>query len=383
MAFAFLAFALWLRLARTGRLKLRAILFVPLSAIIWVTHAYGWGTLGVMAFSAELVRQRDSVRNPLQAFPHAAVHCLPIAPPLLLMLLWRSGQAGGATGDWFNWADKWNWLLMTFRDRWKYFDQAMLGVLWGLLYVAVRSPRMEFSRNLAASALLLLLVYLLLPGSVFGSAFADMRLTPYMLAIAIIGIRFRVTVAPAYVSGFAIAAILCIVLRMGGTTLSYWLEDRAYDRELKALVQIPYGARLISFVGSTCKLPWQLPRFTHLPGMPLVRKRAFSNDQWGTAGAQLLTVHYPDAATWRSSPSETVVPQRCPGEPWRSASEALNDFPRGAFDYVWLIKGPQVDPKALHGLQPLWRDGTSTLYRVVDRTQPPPIPGATGAKLRL
>jgi hypothetical protein len=115
-----------------------------------------------------------------------------------------------------------------------------------------------------------------------------------------------------------------------------------------------------------------LPRLNHLPAMALVRKRAFSNEQWETAGAQLLAVRYPGAETWRSSPSETVLPQRCPGEPWRSASEALNDFPRAAFDYVWLIGVPPVDPKVLGGLQPLWRSGASGLYRVVDRTQPQP-----------
>src|SRR6185436_13971259 len=50
MALAFLAFALWLRLARLGRLKLRAAVFVPISFVLWISHAFGWGTLGVLAF---------------------------------------------------------------------------------------------------------------------------------------------------------------------------------------------------------------------------------------------------------------------------------------------------------------------------------------------
>ena len=64
MALALNAFGLWLRLARLGKLKLRAMIFVPLSAAIWVTHAFGWGTLGVLAFSAELIRQHDMRRQP-------------------------------------------------------------------------------------------------------------------------------------------------------------------------------------------------------------------------------------------------------------------------------------------------------------------------------
>jgi hypothetical protein len=104
MALAFLAFALWLRLARLGRLKLRAIIFVPLSIAIWVAHTFGWGTLGVMAFSAELVRQVDLKRPFLRAGLNTALHCLSIAPPILLMLLWRSGgQVGGITAELFKW----------------------------------------------------------------------------------------------------------------------------------------------------------------------------------------------------------------------------------------------------------------------------------------
>ena len=59
IALAFLAFGLWLRLARLGRLKLRAILFVPISFIVFFAHTFGWGMLGLMAFSAEAVRQHD------------------------------------------------------------------------------------------------------------------------------------------------------------------------------------------------------------------------------------------------------------------------------------------------------------------------------------
>src|SRR3569833_3559687 len=104
MAFAFLAFALWLRLARLGHTRLRAALFVPLSMAIWVVHTYGWGTLGVMAFSAELVREYDKGKNVVRAGFGSALHCLSLAPPLLLMLIWRCGLfVGGVFGVWFFW----------------------------------------------------------------------------------------------------------------------------------------------------------------------------------------------------------------------------------------------------------------------------------------
>jgi len=59
MALALLAFALWLRLGRLGRTRLRAFLFVPISVIVFFCHTYGWGALGLFSFSAEAVRQHD------------------------------------------------------------------------------------------------------------------------------------------------------------------------------------------------------------------------------------------------------------------------------------------------------------------------------------
>ncbi|WP_447412515.1 hypothetical protein, partial [Clostridium perfringens] len=81
--------ALWLRLARTGRLTLRAALFVPLSCALWVCHTFGWGVLGVLAFSAELIRQHDQMtarpqeergpRHWARAFVRAGLGCLPLS----------------------------------------------------------------------------------------------------------------------------------------------------------------------------------------------------------------------------------------------------------------------------------------------------------------
>ena len=48
MALALLAFGLWLRLGRLGKSKLRALLFVPISFIVYFAHTFGWGTLGLL-----------------------------------------------------------------------------------------------------------------------------------------------------------------------------------------------------------------------------------------------------------------------------------------------------------------------------------------------
>ncbi|MGE0180342.1 MAG: hypothetical protein AB7O91_11035 [Sphingomonas sp.] len=374
MALALNAFALWLRLGRTGQVRLRAVVFVPISFILWIVHAFGWGTLGVLAFSAELVRQHDRGRGYVMAAIHAAKHCLPMTGPILLIVNWRS-NAGGQTGDWFNWPGKMMWLYMVLRDRWFLFDLAALAIAGGVLAAAWATRQMRYSRNLAASALFLLLVFVLLPRVVFGSAYADMRLAPYIFAIALIAIRFP-NASHRLVMAFGIAGFAFFGIRTTATTVSMVMYDRAYDANLAALDHIPRGARVVSFVGRPCAEPWAMSRLLHLPAMAIVRREAFSNDQWVMPGAQLLTVRYDPGRGFTRDASQIVTGVRCRYEPWRTIDQALERFPRDAFDFVWLIDPPPHDPALLRGLLPIWRNGASVLYRVVDRSPvgPPPSP---------
>ena len=331
MGLALLGFALWLRLARQGRLRLRAALFVPISVLLWVGHAFAWGTLGVLAFSAELVRQFDHGRNIVSAGFRSALHCVALVPPVALMLAWRS-EAAGRTTDWFNWERKWDWVRMALRDRWEWFDVGALILVVLLLLFALVSRRLTFSRNLVASALFLAIVFVLLPRIVFGSAYADMRLAPYVFAIAVVGIRFRDGAGLVFSRSMALAGLAFVLVRTGGTAASMALYDESYDRELAALERVPHGARLVSLVGRRCTEPWAMSRLLHLPGLAIVRRHAFSNDQWTMAGAQLLDVRYKPGWPYIRDPSQIVTRQRCSGEIWRTLNGALAGFPRDAFD---------------------------------------------------
>ena len=369
MGLALNAFALWLRLARTGHLRLRAVLFVPIGAIIWVTHTFGWGMLGVLAFSAELIRQHDRRQGWVKPWFHAALHCLPLAPPALLMVAWRSGHVSGETGDWFNWPAKINWLTMVLRDRWMAFDIASVAVLYMILFKGFRDPNIQYSRHLGLSALFLLAVFVLLPRIVFGSAYADMRLAPFLIGIAVIAIRPR---PGASIRGAAVLAAVGLAFfgaRTAATTVSYAMYDRDYDQELAVLDKLPVGARLISFVGETCFNEWTMTRLQHLPGMALVRRLAFTNDQWSMPGAQLLTVRYRPGYRFNHDPSQIVTDVQCPREWWRPIAVSLARFPREAYDYVWLIRVPPYDRRLEQGLTPIWRSGNSALFKV-DRTIP-------------
>ena len=371
MAFAFLAFGLWLRLGRLGRTGLRAFLFVPISFIIFITHTFGWGALGLLAFSAEAVRQHDKGMSWWKAGLRASLHALVMIGPLFVMLAWRSTVQHGGTFDWFNILTKGSYLARTLRDRWEWFDVASILAVAGLLGFAVANARLTFSRNLAFSALVLFAGFLVMPRIIFGSAYADMRLAPFMIATAVLAIRFKNETHLPMARVLAILGVGFYLLRLAATAASLAFAANDQKAILQALDHVPRGARLVSLVGQDCGSLWSLPRNSHLPAMAIVRRQAFSNDQWAVEGANLLSVHYAQAGHFLADPSQIVRPAECANREAWPVDTALAAIPRGAFDYLWLIEVPPHDPRYLKGMRLIWRGPGSLLYAVGETGKPP------------
>ena len=364
MALAFLGFALWLRLGRLGRTGLRAFLFVPISLIIFFSHTYGWGALGLMCFSAEAVRQHDSGRGWLKAAISAAAHSSVMALPIVIMLAWRSETHGGSTFGWFDWHAKLTWLYAALRDRWQAVDAASVAVAPILLLLALTSPSLNFSRNLAFSGIVLAAAFSILPWTVFGSAYADMRLAPYMIAVLLLAIRFRGRMNNRFASALAAAGLLFCASRLLVTTASLAIASVDQQAKLAALDHVPIGARVISLIGYPCDGGWALPRNTHIGGMVIVRRQGFTNDQWTIEGANLMTLRYRQAGIFSADPSQIVRDSRCPGNNLWTVDRALRAIHRDRFDYVWMIDVSPFDAKLVEGMQPVWRGPGSILYRL-------------------
>ncbi|WP_084253441.1 hypothetical protein [Sphingomonas pituitosa] len=355
MALALNAFALWLRLGRQRRFRLRAAVFVPLSLAIWLAHVVGWAMLGLFVFAAEL---RDWRKLPIRL--------LPLAPPAALLLLWRSGSSAGLSGPFFVWNIKLAWLLSVLRDRWQPLDLLSVALLFGLLYQGWRDPATRVEPRLQRAFLLVLAAFLLLPFMLFHSAYADMRLVPFLLLLALLALEAKPSLGArrkAVIAGIALAFLL---VRTGATTASLALYDHDWRQRLAALDHLPQGARLVSFVGETCGQPWRHRRLNHLPGLALAERRAFSNDQWPLAGGSPLTIHAPAAmAGFDSDPAQMVLARPCPVEPgFRTLEESLAALPRDAFDYVWLIHPPAIAPRGTAGMTRIWSNGEDALYRI-------------------
>jgi len=284
--------------------------------------------------------------------------------PLFIMLGWRSETHGGGTGDWFNWTTKFHWLLMALRDRWKLWDVASLVVALVVIVEARRQKPLTFSRNLAFSALVLLAGYLVLPRIIFGSAYADMRLIPYVIATALLAIRFRDQMEWKRASILAGIGIAFYLLRIGSTTASLAIAADDQQAKLEALEHVPMGSRVVSQVGMPCTGLWALPRNSHLGAMAIVRRHGFANDQWVVEGANLLELEYVEAGRFAADPSQIVRPNACPDGLRLTIDQSLKALPRDKFDYVWLVDVPAHDPTLVEGMEAVWRGPGSILYRI-------------------
>ena len=364
VALAFVAFGLWLRLGRLDRTVVREWVLVPISLVVFFAHTYGWGLLGLMCFSADAVRLHDRGRSWWSAAIEAALRTSVMALPILIMLIWRSETHGGQTIDWFDWKIKWHWIFSALRDRWKWFDIASLVVTALVFLYAIFSRKLTLSRNLAFSAIVLAISFAIIPRIVFGSAYADMRLVPYLIAVALLAIRFRGAPDRSTAKVLAVLGLLFFATRTAANTISLGMAGADQRTLLHAIDQMPEGARVITLTGMPCTEYWPPLRNSHLGAMVIVRRDGFSNDQWLLEGVNLLDLKYRAAGYFAADPSQLVRPNRCRDPLHRTIDESLAALPRNDFDYVWLIDVPPYDPDLVAGLQPVWRGPGSILYRL-------------------
>lgn len=371
VALALNAYGLWLHLTSASRMRLRTLLFVPVSCVVWITHVFGWGVLGLLAFSGEVVRHRHGGMIWRRALAHAALSMVPLGLPLILMIIWRSGDVTGETARFFVIDEKLFALVATLRDRWLIWDSFGVGAALVLIGAALLDERLEMSRRLGIPASVLAIAFIFMPALVFGSAYADMRLAPIMLMVMLLAIRIR----PEHARIGRTLAWLGLIfgaLRLGSNTVSFAIADQQARTWLTALEMVPRGAPVLTLASDYCLERWEMPRNTHLGSFVVIRKRGFSNDQFQAAGAQLMRINYPEAGLFADDRSSLVYSKDCirrteekVGIQLTDTHTVLQKFPRDAFDYVWIIDPPDFDlSERQPGLKPIWRRKRSVLYQV-------------------
>jgi hypothetical protein len=359
-ALCFIAFAFWLRLGRTGRTGLRAVIFLPLACLVWVAHTYGWGLLGILAFSAETAARRDRGRPWHRALFEGALGCAPLALPFLLMVVWRSGDVAGDTGDWeINL--KLTWLISILRERWKAWDIGSAALLIAMVAAAGVGLGFRLVRTVKIALPLLILLFCAIPRVLIGSGYADMRLAPMFIAVGILGISTERPFMTRHARLIAAAGLAFFVARIAVTATAFRLMDREWKAQLVALDHIDAGTRVLVLTEVPCPRTWSSDRITHISSLGVPRREIFTNGQFALPGAQLLILKYRGAPFFRGDPSHMLRPAQCGGA--TKVRRALAALP-GHFDYLWMVGVDPVRwPRDPH-LQPVWRGDDGIVYRV-------------------
>lgn len=363
-ALAFLAFGLWLRLGPLGLRRLRTVLFVPISFLIFFCHTYGLGLLGLMCFSAEVVGEHERGRGWARTVGVAALRTAGLSLPLLVMVLWPSGSHEQLASEWFNWEMKWGGLYNVLRDRWGPFDVSSLELAGIIFLFGLVSPKLSLAPKLGLAAAVLAVCFVLMPRFIMESAYADVRLLPFLFAIMLLAIRQKEPADNQLGSALAAFGLLFFVVRLAGTTVSLTIAARAQEAKLEALNHVPRGARVASFVGLPAAEPWAMPRESHIGALVIARREGFSNDQWLVAAHNLLQLKYRGAGDFSGNPSEIVRPNNEHDGAYRTVDEALTQVPRTGFDYVWLLNPPAFDKNLVRDMEPVWSGRGALLYRI-------------------
>jgi hypothetical protein len=368
VALAFLAFALWLRMARSlSSSHRRALVFLPVSLVIWTAHVAGWALLVLLCWTCEFAQSRE--RHLLVRGTRASLNCLCLAPPLLLMAAWRSGQHT-SIGEWPRLATKLQWFAGTLRDRWIVFDLLSLAFVVACIALPVLRPRSaRYSPMLLLAGALLLIIGAVGPEMVFGSMFAASRLLAVGLIVLVLSVGETEAMSDSLRRTLMVASVAFCIFRIGAGVASFQIYDRSYREHMQLISGVERKAAIAAFVGQPCPgriHNWTKSRLEYLPSLAVVRHDAFVNNLYIGPGSQGLAVVYPNAGrfTDQASSHASTEPRGCVGGFPPALQSSLRTLPFGAFDYLWLVDiPPQVWPRNPQLLL-VAQEGNNALFRI-------------------
>lgn len=357
----------------------RAGLLVVAQPLAMLCHAIGGLLLAVLVAANAFGREVDALpqgwwrpsrwRSVLATHDWKAaamrlvVLCWPLLATVLTIVLWKlfSPAPARSLNTW-RWDQKGIWLGITLRDQSFWLDVITTAAAYLLLLVGpLLGGRWNWQRGLPG--LCVLILYVIIPSDINGSAFVDVRLLPpaMMLLLGLqdwSGARRRVALGVAY------AGLVLLGLRTVVTTASFVDYADDYRQQLSALEHIEPGSRILTFVEHSClEESWRNTRRDHLASLASVYRQAWVNDNWAVPGLHMVVPRFRPARNFAADPSEFVWSRRCAAGRLRSIDSALRFAPVERVDYVWLIdtglpRNP--DPR----LRLVWQQGRSLLFAV-------------------
>jgi hypothetical protein len=363
VALALWALVLWIQL-KSASLMMKAAIFLPVSCLIWLCHAMGWGIFALCAGLIELQRQWAIHKKFSLVSWQTALRVWPLAVPLVLMLVWR--KQGGAPSGFRDDAlrDKLQHFIAILRDQNIFLDIASFACVALCLFWLMRERIAVISSSLKWACLGLWPVIFMMPTFVFGSYFADARLMHVAAILTILALNW-LSSSRKLVLFFTLAVMSLFAVRMAVTTQAWHRDDVLITRHLSALNLVPRGSRLLVVNRVSCTMPqWKIDYFYwHLSDMAVVRRDAFVNSMWLVAGAESLDIIYNRDTAFHADPSQFIADDGCTDYP-KTMTETLKAFPRDRFDFVWMLRLEGTRPAMPADLKLLYEDQQTALFRI-------------------
>ncbi|MDI9850087.1 hypothetical protein QM467_18790, partial [Rhodoblastus sp. 17X3] len=271
------------------------------------------------------------------------------------------------TNFFFDFPWKFQNLIQILRDQNRLIDLLSIVFYLSVLIWVVVSKTIKLNYELVLPAFILLLCEIVIPNELFGSFYADVRLWPAIIQLALLSpvpgsvgsMESRIVVG---------AGVLVAVVRLAVMSAGFAQYDRDFTLHLRALDHVPAGASIVTFapdVFHVAALEWRLPRLNQLSGLAIVRREAFVNSQWVIPGGQLLTALRAKGTQFNSDPSQIITPKPdYTGPLWPEVMRRLPEIPRDRFDYLWLIGFDMAQARPIPGATLLYADEESALYRL-------------------
>ncbi|PNU04210.1 GtrA family protein [Novosphingobium guangzhouense] len=360
MALATLALAWWISPSMAEQPRRRWLVFCLVACVVWICHLAAWATLCVLVGCCELALRFERTGRLWPALwgGFLASSCLLV--PQVASLAWPHPTGHLPTEGWLRMGVKLYHLINVLADRWEAWDYACAALLAALVVTFWRSSRFALHKGLALGALALLGLFMVMPGTIYGSAYADMRLTPTIYALALI------CACPADLGAgrrrvLLVAALVFLALRLVGNTVSMAAWDAQIRKEQAVVEHVPRGSQLLTFIALPCGnfiRQQARQRDVHIASYAMIRRHAFANDQWAMPGGQLLTIHNPAAGPFLDADIGLLVAEQCQGT--NQFLAAMDRVPAGIAQ-LWVVwHAPEL---RLDGWRPVARSGGSVLYR--------------------
>ena len=365
LGLALIAIALWIRLGQSQRIGLRGLLFCPIGLVLWICHLSGWAVFCVVAACDAFVAAGTAVKSGRERHAGALARAgakagLSLVPLLLGPLLGAVlGPASvSAPIEFSSAAQKIFYLFTVLSGSYVLWDYFCMGLLVSIIILAGGSQGFILNKSLIISALAMLVIFWVIPSSVKGTYYVDMRLAPTIFVLFLLAPRPGPK-CPGDLGRVLLAmAIVFTGSRFVATTLSLHQVGRTFERTLAVLDAVPRGAELITLNALPCEgadAP-NVERRGHVGGYALARRHAFDNTQFVNSNGQPLRVHNPKAGIFEAMETNETVIEGCYGYP--PMRDYVKTIPQ-SMQYLWVVG---AGPQALDDWRAIAARGDSVLY---------------------